>query len=496
MPVYIGNDAFVPTSAVTYDMFGPTGEFGDLLAVDLTNFAAPQLVDTLADPQVNPTFGGPNVILGASQAANHLLYSGSSTATGGGNQDVNGNLGVGLLDVVDVTNPAAMNELSQLAVQQTDYLQAPLIQGTIGVSLASIGPNAPAQWGGTLGIVIFDLSNRVNPAVRSFVNPNLLIGSGSGAAIIGPNLFLFAGVTDATERNLLLLVDTTTPYAPKLTTYPVPVTFNSMVVSGNYLYAATAEGFLVYSIPGGTPSVNSCPESMDVALVLDLSDVVAGANLTEIKSGVEQFLGELQFPLDRVAIIQAGTAATLIQPLTNNQATADAAIAGLATTTASYIGGAITAAQNALLGTGTNPAAGHAIIVFSDGKDAAAPTQNATALAAAAAKAAGIQIVTITYDSTATSLSALASASSGAFTAQAASMPQLVSVLDTQTAVAILQIDPQATPGPRTCTVSTGTQVVQLQNAFTVQGANAGAAPNTITLKSITPASATAGATV
>jgi hypothetical protein len=47
-----GNDAFVPTSAVHYFLqIQRDGQYGDLLAVDLTNFSGPALVGTLEQPR-------------------------------------------------------------------------------------------------------------------------------------------------------------------------------------------------------------------------------------------------------------------------------------------------------------------------------------------------------------------------------------------------------------------------------------------------------------
>jgi hypothetical protein len=46
-------------------------------------------------------------------------------------------------------------------------------------------------------------------------------GFGGGAAQIGPTLFLFGGVGDASGRNVMLLVDNASPANPVLTPFPV-----------------------------------------------------------------------------------------------------------------------------------------------------------------------------------------------------------------------------------------------------------------------------------
>jgi hypothetical protein len=68
-PVYVGNYAFVPTSAVTYFLkIQWDGQYGDLLAVNLSNLSSPALVSTLEQPQVDSVLGAQGVVLGATQA--------------------------------------------------------------------------------------------------------------------------------------------------------------------------------------------------------------------------------------------------------------------------------------------------------------------------------------------------------------------------------------------------------------------------------------------
>jgi hypothetical protein len=497
-PIYIDSYAFVPTGAITYgDYF--TGQFGDLLSFDLSNFSAPVLLGTLATPMVNPVLGGAHLILGASQAGNRLLYLGGSTATGGWPESSNG---VGQIHTVDVSNPTAMTVVSELALPQTVYLDAPLIQGTLGVAIGNTGGYAssgypPTCCTGNIVVVTLDLSDQRSPVVRNAAITAFTSGSGGGGARIGNNQFLVAGVNDQTGTNVLLLIDTTNPNAPAFTTYPLAAPFNSMYASGNLLYVAASNGFLIYSIPGGPLPANPCPASIDAAVVIDPSGAFAGSLLADVKSAADHFLDTLQYPPDRAAVVKAGASATLLQGLTSSEALATSAINGIGPGTGSFIGAAITAAQQELLGPDTNPSAGHTIILFSDGSDAAAPASNSTALAAAAAKAAGIRIIAIGYGSTASKLTALASSATDAYAAVDPTTLQPVTVIDATTAMAVLKIDPQAAPGPRTCNVATGLQAISMPSAFTVQPATATTtAGNTVTLTSVTPGSGGAGAAI
>ena len=488
-PTYIGNYAFVPTGATTFIAGSLLGQFGDLLAIDLTNFSAPNLVGTVENPEVSPVFGGANLVLGATQAANQLIYLGGSTGTGGAD-------GVGRLQIVDVTNPAAMQIVGSLPIAGTALLNAPLIQGTVGVAVGNSGgyDGSATCCDGDVVVVTLNLLNRRNPAMQSFTLTPFTYGAGGGGARIGNNQFLVAGVNDQTGANVLLLIDTTNPYAPVLTTYPLAAPLTILTVSGNYLYASSGGALQIYSVPGNTAPVTPCPTSIDAALVIAPSGALASV-LPQVQAAATHFLSNLLLPPDQVAVVVAGATATLAQGLTSNQTAAASAINGITTTAKTNIGAGIVAAQNALLGANGNPTAGNVMVIFSDGQDTAPPSS--TAQAAAAAKAAGIRIITVGYGSTASNLTALASTPADAHTAVNLTAAQPVTVVNANTAVAVLNIDPQAAPGPRTCTVSTGLQVVTMAGAFTVQGAATGSAPsNVVTLESVTPGTASAGGTV
>ncbi len=154
-PVYSGNIAFVPTAALTFFLgFLWDNQFGDLLAVDLTNFSNPTLLGTLEQPQIHGVFGGPTVVLGAVQASNSLLYIGGSTSTGDTNS------GVGRLQTVDVSNPAAMKLVGQLLVPGTIHFSAPLVQGTIAVGIGNTG--------GYVGSLTANPSTKGNIVVGTF----------------------------------------------------------------------------------------------------------------------------------------------------------------------------------------------------------------------------------------------------------------------------------------------------------------------------------------
>jgi uncharacterized protein YegL len=416
-PVYMGNFAFVPTSARTYFMGVEwDGQFGDLLAVDLADFANPLLAGTLAQPQTSAQFGGPTVVLGATQADSTLLYLGGSTSTEGRND------GLGRLQSVDVTNPGAMKVVGQILIPGTIHLTAPLIQGTVAVAIGNTGGYADSISAspGTLGntvVATFDVSDRRAPALLAAVKTAYKPGAGGGATRIGSFLFAYSGVTDANNNPVLLVVDIANPSTPVIQSLPLTQPLTSMQAVGTTLYATLgAAGFAAYSIPGvGSVPASSCPVSVDAVIVTDLAATMGGQTLTNGKTLAKSLVDTLYQPPDQVALVSFTTSASTLQPLTRNGALVKAALDGLAAGGLSHIGAGIAAAQAELTSARRTVGAKPVIILLSDGADAGAPNASATLAAASAAKAAGIRIISLQYGATATALMQAIASSSADF---------------------------------------------------------------------------------
>lgn len=396
-PVYVGDFAFVPTTALTsFPGFGWDNQFGDLLAVNVANFAQPQLVSTLEQPQIDPVFGGPMSVFSATQASASLLYLGISTSTGPQNN------GVGALQVVDVSNPAAMQIVGQLSIPGTIQTGAPLIQGTIGVALGNNGgynPGATPNTQGNIVVTTFDVSDPRVPAILSITTTPYSPGLGGGAAQIGNNLFAFAGVQDVSANPVLLIVDTTNPAAPVVQTMPLPQPFTSMETAGTTLYATLGSaGFAAYSIPGITTTGSPCPVFVDAMLVVDQGAAIPAPAFFDAKTALKSFVGTLQ-STDQIGVESFTLVPNIEQTLTHKDTQAMAALDGITQGGPSYIGGGIAAAQQELSSPRHNPAAAPVIVIVSDGADSGAPSPGATLAAANAAKAAGIRIISIQYGS-------------------------------------------------------------------------------------------------
>jgi hypothetical protein len=393
-PVYVGNFAFVPTTAVI-NFFG-FDQFGDLLAVDLTSFAQPQVVGSL-EPSRDGVFGGGAAVFNVTSAKNSVLYIGTTTSR------FERNDGVGLLQIVDASNPTvAMTIVGQVQIPGTIHLGAPLIQGTIAVSIGNNGGynfgGSPATQGNIV-VTTFDVSDRSVPAVLSITTTSYFPGVGGGATQIGNNLFAFAGVQDVNGNPVMLIVDTANPSVPVIQTISLAQPFTSMQGVGTTLYATLGgAGFAAYSIPGVTTTGSPCPVFLDTMLVVDQGAAIPAPVFFDAKTALKTFVGTLQ-STDQVGVESFTLVAQVERTLTRNSGLVMAALDGIVQGGPSYIGGGIAAAQAELGSLRHNAAAAPVIVIVSDGADSGAPSAGATLAAANAAKAAGIRIVSIQYGS-------------------------------------------------------------------------------------------------
>jgi hypothetical protein len=413
-PVYLGPLAFVPTAATDYDAHSGSwnNQFGDLLAVDVSSLSNPRLLGTLEQPQIDTALGGPTSVFGATSAATSLVYLGGSTSTS------NQNNGIGRLLVVDVGNPLAMKVVGQIAIPGTIHFFAPLIQATVAVGIGNTGGyvgalNANPSDKGNIVVATFDVTDRRLPALLYSTVTSYSVGQGGGATRIGNNLFAFAGVVDARNNPVLLVVDITNPQSPAIQSFPIPQPFTSMQAAGSTLYATLGSGgFATYSIPGGTLPVLSCPTSLDAIIVFDRGASVSAQAFSNAKTSVKSLIDSLHLSPDQVGVASFTSTANLVQTLTTNGPQAKSAIDAILGGGASYIGSGIVAAQTELTSQRHNPSATPLMIVVSDGGDRGAANGSATLSAANAAKTAGMRIISLQYGSaTGTLMQSIASSS-------------------------------------------------------------------------------------
>ena len=490
----------MPTTALTY-FFGWDGQFGDLLSFDLTNFAATALVGTLRRPQIDPQFGGYGPVYGVTQASTALTYIGGTTSIGASNT------GVGRLQIVDVTNPSGMSQVGELRFPGTVHMGAPLVQGALGLSVGNTegydgGFGADPGTRGKLAFATLDLANRRAPELITLKISDYKPGSGGGFAKIGANLFALAGVRNAADQELLLVVDTSNPRNVTFREYPLTNPISSLEAVGKVLYATTSTGLRIYDIPDADAVVlSTCAAAVDAVFVVDRSTGVAGQGFAEAMAAAKRMMGQMTLPPDRVSVVSFTTAGTLEQILTSDKTAAGVALDRIIAGGNTYLGAGIELAQAELLGARRNPLAQPVIIVLSDGRDLGAPTATSSAAAATVAKAAGIKIITVGYGQTTAAgnakLASLASSAGDRYAGTVSGTVGPVTVIDANTCQAAISILSSALPGPRNVETTTGTYVSTMPNAFTVQGSAVAPVATAVTIQGgALPAAGTPGTEV
>jgi uncharacterized protein (TIGR03437 family) len=257
-PYYLGNEAFFGTNRIYFASGYPgpiTDQMGDFVSMDVTNLMAPVVQGTTETQTQGPVFGGSFNVYGAIPYNGQLAYVTSTTSQGSATQT-----GVGQLWVVNTANPSSMSIVTKVNVPGTLQVFGPLFQNNTAVTIADTGGWREPCCGtnaftGNVVVTVYDITNPQSPQITANVTTTYLPGPaiGTGAAVIGPHLFLYSGVIDAAGNNYFLLVDTNDPKNPVITTLQTPSSINYVRLVGNTLYAPADSGLLIYSVPGNSP---------------------------------------------------------------------------------------------------------------------------------------------------------------------------------------------------------------------------------------------------
>ncbi len=90
-PYYQGNTAFFNTDVIFLSGSTITGQGGDVVSLDVTNFSAPAVIGSVEQPQTNgPEYGGSFNVFGVVPFSTTLAYAAASTSTGGNTANGNG----------------------------------------------------------------------------------------------------------------------------------------------------------------------------------------------------------------------------------------------------------------------------------------------------------------------------------------------------------------------------------------------------------------------
>ena len=253
----IQNDqAFVNNWYFTYSIFGGgiLSQQGDLLSVDFSNPASPELLGSLYGLPA----GGGHFVFRSLPTDSHTLLAASTTSTGSGSQT-----GVGDILVVDTTDPATPTITSELNIPGTidsldiagDGTQALVISSTGGPVI-----NSSADYGftGNLVLTTLDLTDPEAPTIIASVTRTITTSSlytftsqyaeTPSLLSLGNGLYVLSGGQGAGNHPELLLIDAQDPSNPTVTIIDVPGFVDDFSVSGNLLYTTGADGLLIYNI--------------------------------------------------------------------------------------------------------------------------------------------------------------------------------------------------------------------------------------------------------
>ncbi len=247
-----GTTAFVTTTGTDTAGSGPStvsDQYGDFLAIDLSNPASPVLASSLVNSLGSPE-GGASNINGAAAAASSLAYLVGSTSAGSVTQT-----GSGQLQVVDTSNPASLNVTDTLSIPGTLQALAVALQGNRALVVGSSGgwqspfstPLDPLS--GNLTLTLLDITNPANPSILSSLP---LMGTTVSNTAVPVGIISLGGGQFAVSNIVsngtpaVLVVDSSNSASPSVTTFTGAGSVGGMAVAGGNLLASTAAGLDIY----------------------------------------------------------------------------------------------------------------------------------------------------------------------------------------------------------------------------------------------------------
>ena len=241
--------AFVTTEGITYTLPGTiTDQFGDFLAINLSDPAHPALAGVLSNTE-GPPNGGDSLRYQGVAVTDQLAYVLGSTSTGANTQ-----VGAGQLQVVDISNPAQLSVVKDLSIPGMVHAIAIATQGNRALVVGSTGGRRSPFNGlsnngltGTVALAVLDITDPANPQL---VGNTLITDSpvgGLGAVALGNGKFAVSGVT-VNGTPALMVVDTSGSTQPVVSTVAVPTAVNNMAVVGDDLYTTSSAGLNIYRI--------------------------------------------------------------------------------------------------------------------------------------------------------------------------------------------------------------------------------------------------------
>ena len=194
------------------------------------------------------TSGGNQNEWDAVQVAPTILLLTGSTSTGSQSQT-----GMGVVHVVDISDPRNMRVLRDIVIPGTVQALGIALDGNVAVVTASQGgfQNGSLQLSGDVVLATLDLTDPANPQlIHTEQQSDASIGLGFRAFdfAVGDNLFVFdtGGLADNTPT--LYLLDASDPDHPVFAGTPAPSPLNGIAGSDNLIFTTDSNSLIIYQI--------------------------------------------------------------------------------------------------------------------------------------------------------------------------------------------------------------------------------------------------------
>lgn len=262
---FLGNTGFFTTDWFRYNT-GPNTIFeqhGDFAAMDFSDPANPKPAGTLSPEASQPGSANLSPRFSSVNISSDTTYILATTSTGG---DTNG--GQGAIQIIDVSNPAAMAGKGLVIVPQATIMTAGVVKDNIliatGNSKSWRNPGTRNnslnfQFTGILTLSAFDVSDPRNPVLLSTRCTDLTTGSLITSAIVPlDNGFYALAVSPPSDdaiafgadaRGQLMLIDARDPANMGLISLGFVPKLAGITARGGILYAATGDGLLRFTLP-------------------------------------------------------------------------------------------------------------------------------------------------------------------------------------------------------------------------------------------------------
>jgi hypothetical protein len=248
-----GNTAFIPTEGAVNDGNGNiTNQFGDFLAVNLSNPAAPQVAGVLFN-NLGGSKGGDSNEWDAASINSQITYVAGSTSTGANTQ-----VGDGRVLVVNTAESASISVTGQLDIPGTVQALAIAVNGNEALVVGSTGgsqsPYTEAGLTGNVTLTMLNISNPLDPTIigSTVVTQDTLPNASENAAgkvqaiYLGNGLFAVSDTLGSDGAPILLVVNASNPSSLVTGTVAASADINGMAVSGGQLLATSADGLEIY----------------------------------------------------------------------------------------------------------------------------------------------------------------------------------------------------------------------------------------------------------